>query len=260
MPTRASQLPKNVASIWKAIRALQKQVAQIAGASTLQNATIIGGQLSVTDAGQIQCVNTDGTVVFMVGQLLNGDYGTVLNRSDDGSNAFFVGGGDTSGGGEAGVTAIASRTHNWLYSDDPFNPQYGGVPSMPVPMYCVGPNASPAVTTSTDTEFWVGGFEQTRAIMYLNIQIQAPASTTIAVHVDIQTINGGSNPWTQMAQTTVTGTTTVWSISFAPKQGYGVYSNVRINASRTSGTGTGGVVPLSCYQRMSANSTEGASA
>lgn len=258
MPTHANALPPDIGSLQKQINKLQQQINQLRGAPRLQNASIAGGSLTVTDAGQITCVNTDGTTVFMVGQLYGGDYGTVLNRSDDGSNAIFVGGGDTSTGGEAGVTAIVSRTHNWLASDDPFNAEYGGMPNLQVPMYCVGPNGQPFVSSGTDTGFWIGGFVQERAAMYLGIEISAPASTTIAVHVDVQ--NTTTLAWTTKASTSVTNTTTVWWPRFLPQQGFATYANVRINASRTSGTGTGTVVPLSCIQNMSVNATEGAAA
>lgn len=108
MPSISDMTPKGVASIWKAINALRKRLDQLAGAQGLQNASIIGGQLVITDNGRLAVIASNGEPIFLIGQIGaagGGGFqeGMIVSRLEDGSDVLFT----YNYGG-------ASQTLNWM--------------------------------------------------------------------------------------------------------------------------------------------------
>lgn len=95
MPQRSDQLPPTPASLWQAVKNLQRDLTELRAARRLEVAAIGSGGISVTDGGFLKVLDTDGSTQFWIGEIspANPDgspqRGMVVSR-DDGTLAVTL--------------------------------------------------------------------------------------------------------------------------------------------------------------------------
>lgn len=162
------------------IRALEREVRELAGRSQTRPALnqIEHGNVTVGDGGQFT-VTPPGrdAATFAVGQLDDGEYGTVLRR-DDGTDALTVEGPEA----DRGTIRIWSRdttaADRILVMDDKNSDRFLGRPWMPVPLH---PTSTQTTKATAWSYAWVGGAPAHNAVMVLRLSTRAPKGGEVRV-------------------------------------------------------------------------------
>lgn len=251
MPTKADQLPKDAGAIWRAINKIRKQVAQMAGAQTLQSASIIGGQLLVTDSGKFAVIDSSGSAIFDVGNLAAGgttsQMGLLIGRVEDGTTVLAT---YNYLGGEGGTT----QTLNWfdhagniVLQDDQAGVGLGRPYLGTGGWYdATGQEKTPMVPSSAHS--WTTVMQQPFLIQHPRIRVYTLALAAASTSGQIRILDGNGN---QVGNTLAisAGGYGVAAIEGALSQPYSVggeaYLSLQINV--TSGTGSISAAALSTW-------------
>jgi hypothetical protein len=165
MPTPAEQLPPDVATLARKVRALEREMSEMRAARRLESAAIGAGGLKITKGGRLATETPDGQRVLDSGAISNASYNHVdgtpqqalFIRREDGSAALSVFA--SAGSGARQFLALWDTSGTIIVSDDAISGVGLARPYLPVtlsPAIGTGWDYWPRTTASTMGDLLVG--------------------------------------------------------------------------------------------------------
>ncbi|MEV7212075.1 hypothetical protein AB0O31_03125 [Kitasatospora cineracea] len=253
-------MPNVPQDITDTIRELQRQVRELQAAVQTRPAmnSISGGAVTIGAGGSLNVYPPGRTPgvdpsVFSVGQWTSPEgitsYGTAARR-EDGSQALAVGGNL----GPKQMVRLFNRSGTPVVMDDAYADNFLGRPWVPVPL-TPGVNIATGVWTVTHA----GLLLVQHCVLSYKVSVFAPAGSTIAAQILLQGPAGDVQIGPTMTVTGGTGgTETAFTgrVPIGTDHQHGEEWNVRVQAQRTAGTGTGTVWLYGIWSRNTLTAAE----
>ncbi|MFC9294373.1 hypothetical protein ACFTWH_00330 [Streptomyces sp. NPDC057011] len=160
------------------IRELERKVRELTGRAQIRPALneITSGPVKIAEGGSLEVRAPDGTGIFGVGRLWDGDFGVAIQRSDA-TLAFNVGG---SGEGSNMIRTF-SRAGAVILMDDYYSPEFLGRPWMPIQLF---PTKQQGTEGTTYQYAWVGGAPAHNAVAVITLSsIASPSGGQVRVNM-----------------------------------------------------------------------------
>lgn len=241
MPTPAEQLPPDVATLARKVRALEREMSELRAARRLESAAIGAGGLKITKGGRLATETPDGQRVLDSGAISNASYNHVdgtpqqalFIRREDGSAALSVFA--SAGSGARQFLALWDASGTIIVSDDAISGVGLARPYLPVtlsPAIGTGWDYWPRTTASTMGDLLVGQiYRQQPQLAVVVVAATDTAGTTGQLQL---TVNG-----TAVGSAQTVSTTAGFFTFTADLTTYDHMSQVAVSVAgrRTAGTG-----------------------